>query len=366
MSGLLVTPRWKEIPSRLSSHVSVPEDTWEPQEPPPEPSTEGDLQLERVIECDEEVMTCRFNPSGTLLAVGLLSGVIKVYSVTDGSCVHCLKDDQTVIEHLPVTSIRFLPNRSDSQGDLFVATYAGGRVKFWHLSTQSCVHALHEDRQTLVTTFSPSGKHFLTAGSSQDILVYDTETMARVSVCQPSASLTVMDGHYSRIFGLAFHPQSEDDFISGGWDNTVQFWNIRHPHSLRKISGPHVCGDALDIDAQTNEILIGSWRKEENLQIWDAYSCQKLQTVPNDYRGASKVYNCRWLGPSHLIVAGSDMNMCRIVDRSVYLTRGCLLDLPGGVYSMDVSTHKNSTSPLIAVTSSQSVFLLHPTGNIVL
>ncbi|KAM4631656.1 uncharacterized protein O3C94_018274 isoform 1-T2 [Discoglossus pictus] len=366
MSGLLVTPRWKGIPSRPSTYISVTESTEEPQEPPPEPCTEGDLQLMRVIDCGEEVMSCRFNPSGTLLAVGLIYGTIKVYTVADGVCVHCLKDDQSVTDHLPVTAIRFQTYRSDSQGDLLVATYAGGRVKFWHLSTQSCLHALREDRQTLVVTFSPSGQHFLTAGSSHDIFVYDTETTKRVSVCQPSPSMTVMDGHRSRIFGLTFNPLNDEEFISGGWDDTVQFWNIQETHSLRKISGPHVCGDSLDIDPDTNEILIGSWRKLENLQIWDGLTCEKTMTVPDDYRGASRVYSCRWLGPDHMIVAGSDMNMCRIVDRSVYLTRGCLINLPGGVYSLDVSSPGDSSQPLVAVTSSHSVYLLRPTGRIVM
>ncbi|MEE6524852.1 hypothetical protein FKM82_024533 [Ascaphus truei] len=75
MSGLLVTPQWRGIPSHPSPYLSVPED---PHEPPPEPHTEGELQLERVIDCVDEVMSCQFNPAGTLLAVGLVTGTIKV------------------------------------------------------------------------------------------------------------------------------------------------------------------------------------------------------------------------------------------------------------------------------------------------
>ncbi|KAG8430531.1 hypothetical protein GDO86_020438 [Hymenochirus boettgeri] len=242
-------------------------------------------------------MSCRFNPSGTLLAVGLCSGTIQVYSTSNGNCVYMLKDSHTVARRLPVTALRFLPYRQDSQGDMLLATYAGGQVNFWHVSTQTCVRFLSEDRQTLAATISPSGSHFLTGGSSDQIFVYDTESAACVNVCQPSASLSVMDGHRSRVFGLTFHPESEKDFISGGWDDTVQFWDIRQKHSLRKISGPHVCGESLDIDPQTNQILIGSWRKEENLQVWDYNLQQKSQTVPNDYRGPSWIYSWSLVEP---------------------------------------------------------------------
>ncbi|XP_069840548.1 uncharacterized protein [Dendropsophus ebraccatus] len=362
MSGMLVTPKPCVIPSRSSVQLVTP-DYIDTQESIPDPSTEGELHLEREIDCGEEVMSCRFNPSGSLLAVGLITGTIKVYSMPDGKYVHTLKDDQSIAQRLPVTALRFHPSRPSSKGDLLLATYAGGQVKFWHLSTQSCIRSLTEDRQTLAATFSPTGSHFLTAGSSDEIFVYDAETMMCVNVCQPSPSLSVMDGHRSRIFGLTFHPLSEENFLSGGWDDTVQFWDIRQKHSLRRISGPHVCGDALDIDPDTQEILIGSWRKEENLQVWDSQTGQKIQTVPDDYRGPSRVYSCRWLGTGHMIAAGSDINICRIIDRNSLLTRGSLVDLPGGVYSLDVSSSSPSVAPLLAVTSSHRLFLLRPTGS---
>ncbi|XP_063791406.1 uncharacterized WD repeat-containing protein alr3466-like [Pseudophryne corroboree] len=362
MSGLLVTPRLRVSQTYHTPQPLIPDSGGDFEEPRPDPSTEGDVQLEREIDCGKEVMCCRFNPSGTLLAAGLVSGTIKVYTVSDGSCLHTLRDDQSIAACLPVTALRFHPTTPVSMGDLLLATYAGGQVKFWHLSTQSCVRHLREDRQILAATFNPSGSHFITAGSSQEILVYDTKSMTCVNVCQPSPSLSVMDGHRSRVFGLTFHPGSEESFISGGWDDTVQFWDIRQKHSLRKISGPHVCGDALDIDPDMEQILTGSWRKQESLQVWDSQTGQKIRTVPDDFRGPSRVYSCRWLGAGHMVAAGSDINMCRIVDRNSLLTRGSLVDLPCGVYSLDISS-KPSAAPLIAVTSGHRLFLVRPTGS---
>ena len=36
--------------------------------------------------------------------------------------------------------------------------------------------------------------------------------------------------------------------VSGGWDNTVQVWDERcGDGAVRQMFGPHVCGDALDV-----------------------------------------------------------------------------------------------------------------------
>ena len=45
--------------------------------------------------------------------------------------------------------------------------------------------------------------------------------------------------------------------LTGGWDNTVQFWDMRVGHSVKSIFGPHLSGDSLDVCG--DEILTGSW-----------------------------------------------------------------------------------------------------------
>nr|XP_032800934.1 protein will die slowly-like [Petromyzon marinus] len=76
-----------------------------------------------------------------------------------------------------------------------------------------------------------------------------------------------MDGHRSRVFAVQWHPESENVFLSGGWDNTVQFWDSRMPHSVRSLYGPHICGEALHFDSSGSTILSGSWRKRQALQV---------------------------------------------------------------------------------------------------
>lgn len=50
---------------------------------------------------------------------------------------------------------------------------------------------------------------------------------------------------------------SSQVLLTGGWDNTIQFWDMRVGYSVKSIFGPHISGDSLDIC--NNEILTGSW-----------------------------------------------------------------------------------------------------------
>ena len=42
-----------------------------------------------------------------------------------------------------------------------------------------------------------------------------------------------MDGHKSRVFSICSHPTDNNVFVSGGWDDTVQFWDVRQNRAAR-------------------------------------------------------------------------------------------------------------------------------------
>ena len=52
---------------------------------------------------------------------------------------------------------------------------------------------------------------------------------------------------------------------------------------FRRIFGPHICGDGIDIDVKYDHILTSSWRRENVLQVRYA---EKQQTF-----GGRKVVN---------------------------------------------------------------------------
>ncbi|KAJ3607788.1 hypothetical protein NHX12_024839 [Muraenolepis orangiensis] len=307
-----------------------------------QPHLDGDLHLRSELKCGRDVMRCQFNKDGSLLAVGLSDGAVKVYSPDSGDQVLTLRDSSS--SRMPVTGLRFIS--SSESRCLLLAAYAKGSVRCWYPWGGDCLWALRESddptdgekaspSETLCLAVSPDGERAATGESNATIHLYDLHTHQSILNCQASSCRTVMDGHRSRVFAVTFHPERETEFISAGWDNTIQ---------------------ALHIDAAKNHILSGSWRSRDSLEVWDYGSGRKVCDV-SDLQHASKIYTCHWLGESHMVVGGSEDNMLAVISRNSLQTEGRLAGLGSPVCSSSVCVG-GKQSGLIAGASGSSVYLL--------
>ncbi|XP_011664174.1 uncharacterized protein LOC592652 isoform X2 [Strongylocentrotus purpuratus] len=322
-----------------------------------EPVSEGNLKILNHVHVQHEVMCCKYSEDGSMIAAGLKDGSIKIFSSESGAPLYNLADSETKEAHLPCTSINFRHHLdADKSHNVLLATYANGLVKLWHTASGQCLHTIHEPRQaTLAAAFDTKTSLFVTSGSDDKIYVYDASTTQIIQTCQPSPSMNVMDGHRSRVFSIKFHPRNANEFVTGGWDDTLQFWETRKEHAIRKSYGPHICGDAIDIDLQHDHILTGSWRKTNSLQIWDYPTGSLIKTVPKDISN-SLLYCAQWLGKDHIVAGGCDANMVRVIDRGTLQTTGRIVDLSRGVYCMD--NNREGNIPRFAVGSSSSLLFL--------
>lgn len=99
-----------------------------------------------------------------------------------------------------------------------------------------------------------------------------------------------------------------------------QIWDKRQTNAVRRIFGPHICGDALDID--TNDVILtGSWRPSNQLELWD-YGTGKLieefkLSKENTTKQTCNVYSCQFSNgsASYIAVGGSGANEAKILDR---------------------------------------------------
>lgn len=327
------------------------------------PNIEGNLKMLSRIEADSEIMCCRFNSEGNLLAVGQVNGVIKIYVVEPLSCVYILPAEETAPGRhpLPVTCLRWRPSFQDQEfKNILLATYASGSVKLWHVSSLTCMSTTNEgNRQVLACAYNSSASKYITAGSDTRINLYDATTKQIIFSLEPSTSFLVMDGHMMRIFSVMFLPNDDNVFLSGGWDDTLQWWDTRADtkHSVRRIFGPHICGDALDISPSSGNILTGSWRKDNTVQIWDFNSGNLIKNIPDDFN-KSMVYSAQWLHDGQIIAGGSDKNMLRMLDQSTTstVTVGRVIDLPRAVYTVD--NDRCGSNPKIAMGTSNVVYML--------
>ena len=279
-----------------------------------------------------EVFVSKFSPDGTMLAAGCGDGAIRVFDANTGKLNYNLN---IAANALPTTALAWRPTTEASRTrNALIAANADGAVQHWHVTSGRCLHEINDPENSLFTVnYSSDGKKFATAGKDYAIRIYDEATKTLVSTMEGGYH-AITKGHSNRVFSLKFDKTDDNIVVSGGWDNTVQIWDLRIERSVRSFYGPHVCGDGVDIHQGT--ILTGSYRQNEQLQTWD-FGTGKL--IDNIKWGNS---NCQLYAasfdPSGTLIGagGAGKNEAKIFDRTAgNALVGTVAGLSRGVYSLD-------------------------------
>lgn len=143
--------------------------------------------------------------------------------------------------------------------NVLVTGQADGSVKHWHATSGKCLHARCDEPDNHIYTldFNPEGTLLATAGRDAHIRIYDETTKSLAMVMKEKGELP---GHSNRIFCVKFNHVDPNMMVSGGWDNTIQIYDIREKGPVASIFGPHVCGEALDFRNDGYTLLSGSYR----------------------------------------------------------------------------------------------------------
>eukprot|EP00939_MAST-03C_sp_MAST-3C-sp1_P003465 g3465.t1 len=293
-----------------------------PPTPPQTPRGRSAFVLEKhmaVKDCHSAIYCVKYSPDGKLLAAGCGDGAIRVYDAKNGDLMYNLNVES--MTQLPTTAIRFRPTSGRSKTkNVLLAVNADGSLDHWHITSGRKLHTVsEEDNQLLCVDYRFDGSAFATAGKDYKVRIYDEATKARISVLSSGLGSTGR-GHSNRVFSLKFKPKSQDILVSGGWDNTVQIWDLRTGSSVRSFYGPHICGDAVDITGNT--ILTGSWRPKDVLQTWDLRTGKMIQSIPfaeSSSSSTTQLYAAQFSkfggSPGHFVAAGgSGANEAKVLD----------------------------------------------------
>lgn len=308
---------------------------------------------------DAEVFCVRFSPDDTLVAAGCGDSVVRVFHCDDGRLAYNLERDASeAMNRMPLTCLRWRPAAAAGTKNVLLSANSDGTVQHWHVTSRKCLHTIKEEdengkpNQVYALDYRGDATAFATAGKDYAVRVYDEATksvtakLASGWVGAPSA------GHSNRVFTLKFVPDDPQLLLSGGWDNTVQIWDLRTSQPAASLFGPHICGDAIDVSG--NEVLTGSWRQEKQLEIWDLRKHELICDVP--FRPAAlagqgdpcSLYACQFskpgaAGPQMLAAGGSGSNELKLFARAGLAPLG-RLTLPRGVYGLDMSHDGSSVA----------------------
>lgn len=295
----------------------------------------------------------RFSPDDQYLATSFANGAIHVYSAETGRQEFLLNGSPPNTElsqtPLPTTQLRWRPHAAASKTQsvlISVNAEFDGQIMQWHIKSGKCLHSIVEKgNQIFCLDYFNDGSQFATAGKDRLLRVYDEATKRQVMTLQ-GGDMKETAGHSNRIFSLKYHPDDPNIILSGGWDNTVQVWDTRKGISVKSLWNCYICGDAVDISSDGRQILTGSWRTENALQIWDFASGKVAQTV--DWESASSKSPCMLFAAqfskdpasSMILAGGSQENEAKFFMRqpgAAPVPFGALVSMPKPVFTVDWS-----------------------------
>jgi len=263
-----------------------------------------------------------YSPDGGYVAVGCRDGCTRVLHARTGEHGYTVGGDfDGATDHAPHAAVRFRPETGAfSTRNVLLAGTTDGKLLHYHATSGKLLSAHTEPgAQFFCVEYRGEGTSFAAAGEDGAVRVYDE------GKGQPACTAVLRDGdgvnsvgHSSRVYSLTWHPGDPNTLVSGGWDRTVQIWDLRVGQAVRSIYGPYVCGDAIEIDAEAGEVLAGSWRTDANLQVYDFGSGSLKTNIPFDVEGeaGTMLYTAKWgrgglaghvlaggSGPSHAVRA---------------------------------------------------------------
>ncbi|TPX68243.1 hypothetical protein SpCBS45565_g03291 [Spizellomyces sp. 'palustris'] len=296
-----------------------------------------------------EVYTVKFSLDDEYVAAGLGDARIPIISVRTHETLHTLP--APLETSLPVTGLAFRPeNAAYKNRNVLAASYASGHVVHYHITSGQAISTIKEaDNQTNCVSYDGYGMRFATGGSDCWVRVYDGMGMKEIVKMKAGTGGIPAEtaGHSNRIFSVKFHPTDPHCLISGGWDNTIQIWDIRVGHSVASIYGPHICGDALDVSEDGSRILTGSWRKDDVLQIWSLKTHSLVETLPwsvdPDNKHHTLLYSAQYSkhGNKYILAGGGGIhNQVKLYSTALKRPVGMVHSVPGTVYGVAMSANE--------------------------
>jgi WD40 repeat protein len=261
-------------------------------------------------EVEGDVFGVRISDDGSLVGCALSDGQVGVYSYKTGRLSYLLEQSA---DHFPTTSLRF--NARDRKS--LISVSADGQIREWSTHKFTVNWTVNEaPNQIFSLDLSPNRLTFATAGLDKIVRLYDYESQTIKATLQRSTEFgdETVPGHTNRIFSLLFHPTDSNLMLSGGWDDSIQVWDLRVNRSIRSIFGAHICADALDVSGSF--LLSGSWRTRDQVQIWDMRNFGLAQTLKWDGEPQCLVYAAKFLpGGAYVVAGGSGANQLRVISR---------------------------------------------------
>lgn len=306
------------------------------------PVIDGNAQVHGNLDCGDKIISVVHSADGSSLIGGLMNGSIRIFNTSSGLLHGILENEDTASEAMPISRLKCKPGHTESTcSNIIAATYVSGHLRVWNYVNGQCISQVQDenkDVEYLCLSYNPFADVIAVGLDNGHIKLYDERTMQVTSLLKRSLSPSKVDGHTDRVFCIANHPLNPHEFVSSGWDNTLQFWDARAPHAVRSVYGVFVCGEGLAFDKRGRELMVAHWRPWRNLQFLEYSSGNVIGEVEPDLQHPHYLTCAQYVGKDCVIAAGTDRSIVKLIDRHTKSVFATVKEV-GAVYDIDVA-HK--------------------------
>jgi COMPASS component SWD3 len=272
------------------------------------PSLKGRTQLSTEVRGHKstEVFCLAYSPDSNFLAAGMGDGSVRVYNRA-GRLAYFL--NVPTLASLPTTCLSWRPMGAASENaNVLLVANSEGTISHWHVTAQTRIFCIAEDDNEVYTVdYSPDGQYFAAAGRDCKVRLYSEARKSLTTVFTAGPNLVA---HSNRVYCCKFAPWDSNLLVSGGWDNTVQLWDVRTGTSMRGLYGPHICGEGLSVHPTKPILLAAAHSSDNQLSMWDLRTNKQIISKSwssfgsDDLSSAQMLYACAFSPSGHRIAAG--------------------------------------------------------------
>lgn len=280
---------------------------------------EKDLKKNAIFRLGEgsNILTCCYDRDDSFVAFGSDDSLIRIYKTLSNKIACCFSDSPNY--GVPLTSLKFKPIAIDN---ILMSCRVNGVVSLWNIEKNQMISSFKEDNYIYTGEYNRDGDHFATAGYDTKIRIYDQNTLKLISILEKDDKNNNNLGHANRIYSLKYCLDHPNILLSGGWDETLFIWDTRVGHNIEYIYGPLICGDSLDVKG--NSVLTGSWRNQNQLQVWDLRNKKISINIPwvnlslEEKNKRNHIYACQFdkYNDRYIIAGTTGDNQIRIFDKN--------------------------------------------------
>ena len=291
-----------------------------------------------IQEEKSEALCTQINSDCTFIACGLSNGLISLRSPLTGRLSYSLIHSNN---KYPVTSIKFYPFESKN----FLSVSSDGIIKEWTSKNPNILWEFEEKNIEIYSLdINNNGKNFSIGCNDSSVKLFDYETKKKIiDLNRNEFDLETTKGHCNRVKCVKYHPNDNNLLFSGGWDDTIQIWDIRTNNSIKALFGPHICGDSIDIS--NNILLTCSWKTNDQIQIWDLRNYNLIRTMkwsllPEDQQ--CLIYSAKFHpNGQYFFAGGSGSTQCKVFSMETNTSIGTPLNLNNNIYSISLPLNGN-------------------------